>query len=103
MGKGPMLRHIDGGMITNPRLLRLALETAARAGIPVQEAVRSRGSTNGSWYHVAGPGIPTLVISCPVRYAHSPHSMASFTDYKQCVQLAAAVIRGLNGDVIKEF
>jgi putative aminopeptidase FrvX len=101
MGKGPMLRHIDGGMITNPRLMRFALEAAAKAGIPVQEAIRTRGSTNGSWFHVANLGIPTLVISCPVRYAHSPHSMASLTDYKQCVALAAEVVRALDSEVIK--
>jgi putative aminopeptidase FrvX len=103
MGNGPMLRYIDGGMITNPRLLRFALETAGKEGIPVQEAVRGRGSTNGSWYHIAGLGIPTLVISCPVRYAHSPHTMASLADYRQCVKLAAAVIRALDADVIQSF
>jgi putative aminopeptidase FrvX len=101
MGKGPMLRHIDSGMITNPRLLRFVLTTAETAGIPVQQAVRSRGSTNGSWYHTAGLGIPTLVISCPVRYAHSHHSMASLNDYKQCVKLATEVVKALNADVIK--
>jgi putative aminopeptidase FrvX len=100
MGKGPMLRHIDGGMITNPRLMRFVLDLAAKTGIAVQEAVRSRGSTNGSWFHVAGLGIPTLVISCPVRYAHSPHSMASLADYKQCVALAVAVVRELNEDIV---
>ncbi|MCL2498808.1 MAG: M20/M25/M40 family metallo-hydrolase [Defluviitaleaceae bacterium] len=103
MGKGPMLRHIDGGMITNPRLLRFALDIAARENIPVQEAVRSRGSTNGSWYHVAGLGIPTLVISVPVRYAHSPHSMTAAADYKQCVKLAEAVVKALDNNVIRSL
>jgi putative aminopeptidase FrvX len=95
LGKGPMLRHIDGGMITNPRLMRFALEVAANEKIPVQEAVRARGSTNGSWYHISNLGVPTLVIACPVRYAHSHHSMVSLADYKQCIMLAVAVIKAL--------
>ena len=103
LGSGPMLRHIDGGMITNPRLLRHAIQAAEKAGIPVQQAVRSRGSTNGSYYHLSGLGVPTLVISCPVRYAHSPHSMASLKDYKQCVALAAAVVRELDAGVLEEI
>jgi len=103
LGKGPMLRHIDSGMITNPRLFTYARKIAESAGIPIQEAVRSRGSTNGSWYHISGLGVPTLVISCPVRYAHSHHSMASFADYKACVKLAEAVIKGLDTQTIQAF
>ena len=44
--KGPMLRHIDARMITNPRFQRYALELAEASGIPVQRAVRSGGATN---------------------------------------------------------
>ncbi|MCL2189493.1 MAG: M20/M25/M40 family metallo-hydrolase [Defluviitaleaceae bacterium] len=103
LGKGPMLRHIDGGMITNPRLMAYTLAAAQKAKIPVQQAVRKAGSTNGSYFHIAGTGIPTLVISCPTRYAHSPHSMISLNDYKQCVKLAVAVINGLDAKVLEGF
>ena len=52
--KGPMLRHIDARMITNPRYQRYALDMAANKGIPVQDAVRSAGSTNGASIHLSG-------------------------------------------------
>jgi len=103
MGKGPMLRHIDGGMITNPRALRFALDVAKKEGIAVQEAVRTAGGTNGGAIHLSGMGVPVIVISCPVRYAHSHHSMASFSDYKACVVLVAAIVRALDAEVIKGF
>jgi len=101
MGKGPMLRYIDGGMITNPRAIRFALDVAAKEGIAVQEAVRTAGGTNGGAIHLSGMGVPVIVISCPVRYAHSHHSMASFSDYKACVALVTAIVRALNAEVIK--
>jgi len=103
LGGGPMLRHIDGGMITNPRLLAFARAQAAKENITIQEAVRARGSTNGSWYHHANNGTPTLVISCPTRYAHSHHSMISLNDYKQCVLLATAVLGALTTEVMGGF
>ena len=47
--RGPMLRHIDSRMITNPRYQRYALDLAEKLGIPVQDAVRSAGSTMCSY------------------------------------------------------
>ena len=103
MGQGPMIRHIDGGMITNPRCVRFVREIAAKEGITIQEAVRAVGGTNGGAIHISNMGVPTIVISCPVRYAHSHHSMASFSDYKACVALTAALVRGLTAESIRGF
>jgi len=103
MGKGPMVRHIDGNMIANPRVVRFVRETAAKEGIVIQEAVRTMGGTNGGVIHTYGNGVPTIVISCPVRYAHSHHSMASVSDYKACVELVVAVVRALSEEVITGF
>jgi len=103
MGKGPMLRLIDSGMITNPRALNFAREVAAKEGIAIQEAVRTGGGTNGGAIHMSGHGVPVIVISCPVRYAHSHHSMASLSDYKACVALTTAIVRALTVEVIKGF
>jgi len=103
LGKGPMLRHIDGGMITNPRYLRFVLDLATKKNIPVQESVRTKGSTNGAMFHLAENGIPTIVIGCPVRYAHSHNSMASVSDYNNAVALAVEVAKLLSSDIINNF
>ncbi|MCL2405072.1 MAG: M20/M25/M40 family metallo-hydrolase [Defluviitaleaceae bacterium] len=103
MGKGPMLRIIDSGMITNPRALRFAKQIAAKEGITIQEAVRTGGGTNGGALHMSGLGVPVIVISCPVRYAHSHHSMASLSDYKACVALTTAIVRALTDEIIQGF
>ncbi|MCL2572596.1 MAG: M20/M25/M40 family metallo-hydrolase [Defluviitaleaceae bacterium] len=103
MGHGPMIRHIDGNMIANPRCVRFVREVAAKEGIKIQEAVRTMGGTNGGEIHTSGHSVPTIVVSCPVRYAHSHHSMISYSDYKACVALVVAIVKALNEDVIKGF
>jgi len=103
MGHGPMIRHIDGNMIANPRCVRFVREVAAKAGIKIQEAVRTMGGTNGGEIHISGHSVPTVVVSCPVRYAHSHHSMISYSDYKACVALVVAIVKALNEDIIKGF
>jgi len=103
LGKGPMLRHIDGGMITNPRFLRFALSLAQNKNIPIQESVRTKGSTNGASVSISHKGIPTIVIACPVRYAHSHNSIASISDYQNAVSLAVEIIKALNSEIIENF
>ena len=101
--KGPMLRHIDARMITNPRFQRYALDLAEKLEIPVQEAVRSGGATNGGPIHLSNLGIPCIVIGLPVRYIHSHYGIASFEDFCNEIKLAAEIIRRLDKDSIQGF
>lgn len=103
MQKGPMLRHIDMKMITNPRFQRFALNLAKKHGIDVQESVRSGGSTNGGYIHTANDTTPCIVIGVPVRYAHSHHCFCSYSDYEKSVQLATEIVKELNEELIKSF
>ncbi len=103
MQKGPMLRHIDARMITNPRFQRFALNLAKKHNIDVQESVRSGGSTNGAPIHTSGHSVPVIVIGIPVRYAHSHHCFCSYSDYEKSVQLATEIVRELNADIIGGF
>ena len=101
--KGPMLRHIDNSMITNPRFQHFALDTALKNGIPFQEAVRTGGSTNAGVIHLAEKAVPVIVIGVPVRYIHTHHGIASYSDFENAVKLACAIIRSLNREVIAGF
>ena len=101
--KGPMLRHIDSKMITNPRFQRFALEVARECNIPVQEAVRTGGATNGSQIHIDHRGIPTIVIGIPVRYAHTHWGISSLSDVENSVALACEIIKRLDSDIIAGF
>ena len=101
--KGPMLRHIDRGMITHPRFQRYALDMAEKKGIPVQEAVRTGGATNGASIHLSEQGIPCIVIGLPTRYIHSHYGIASYQDFENAVKLAVEIIRSMDADVIAGF
>ena len=103
MGDGPMIRYMDAGMITNPRLMRFVLNVAKKHGIEVQEAVRTRSFTNGAAYNLTHAGTPTIVISCPVRYAHSHNGMAYMYDYHSMVELTIEVLKEITEEVIREF
>jgi Cellulase M and related proteins len=100
---GPMLRHMDGEMLTNPRFMRFALGLAEQCGIPVQDGVREHSATNGASIHLSNRGVPTIVIGLPVRYIHTHVGIAAFGDYENAVRLSCAVIRALNADTIGSF
>lgn len=101
--KGPMLRHIDARMITNPRFQRYALDLADELGIPVQESVRSGGSTNGAPIHLSNQGVPAIVIGIPVRYIHTHYGLAAHSDVANAVKLASAILERVDGEVIGRF
>lgn len=101
--KGPMLRHIDARMITNPRFQRFSLDLAEKLNIPVQEAVRAAGGTNGSSIHLSESGVPCIVVGIPVRYAHTHYGISSYKDYRNALDLAKEIIRKLDFDLIKSF
>lgn len=101
--KGPMLRHIDAKMITNPRFQRFTLDLAEERGIPVQQAVRTGGATNGAPIHLSGGGVPVIVIGLPVRYAHTHYGISAYSDFENAVRLAKAVLETVNAEIIAKF
>ncbi len=103
VGKGPMLRHFDATMITNPRFQRFALDLARELEIPCQESVRAGGGTNAKAIHLAASGVPTIVIGVPVRYIHSHYGIASTEDLENAARLAAAICRRVTPEVIASF
>lgn len=103
MKKGAQIRHIDGGMLSNPNFVRYARGMAEKHGIPVQFAVRAAGSTNGAAIHLADEGVPVLVLGIPTRYAHTHYCYAAQSDIDACVKLAVEIIKTLNAEKIEEI
>lgn len=101
--KGPMLRHFDRSMITNPRFMRYTLDLCEEKNIPVQESVRSGGGTNAKYIHASRYGVPTIVIGVPVRYIHSHHGICTYEDYLNSVKLAVEVVKSLDQEIIEKF
>ena len=101
--KGPMLRHLDKRMITHPRFQRFALDLAAELDIPVQESVRTGGSTNGAPIHLSNAGVPTIVVGIPVRYIHTHYGIATYSDVMNSARLAAAILERVDEQLLASF
>jgi putative aminopeptidase FrvX len=102
LGAGPVLTRFTraslNGIIPNPKLRRFVEGVAREAGIPLQNAVLQGGLTDGSFMQYEGEGIPTLDLSFPVRYTHTPIETAHLGDLAQTSQLLAAALRALPQD-----
>lgn len=101
MKKGPMIRLMDRTMITHPKFMAFADQIARKYDIPLQQAVRKGGGTNGDLYYKHN--IPAIVIGIPVRYAHSCVCYTSMQDYKDAVRLALAILAELNDEILDSF
>ena len=99
IGGGAALRAYDRSMITNPRLLSVAIEIAEGSNIKYQVQVNPYGGTDAGIIHTYGVGVPSLVISTPARYIHSPASLVSTEDLRQVEDLLKTLLLSL--DVIR--
>lgn len=103
MGRGPMLRHFDQGMITHPGYQRLAMDIAREEGIVFQQSVRTGGRNNGASIHLNAQGVPTIVISVPVRYIHTGNNFAAQSDLENAIKLAVAIVKRLDRETIDQL
>jgi putative aminopeptidase FrvX len=101
--KGPQIRHMDHSVLSNPRFVRFAIETAEKSKIRFQEAVRSGGGNNGSVITLHDRGIPTITLGIPVRYIHSHHCIATLEDFNHTVRWCSEILKNLTRDIIEGF
>ena len=94
-GKGPAITHMDGGVIADKALRRLAVGVAERRGIPCQYRRMTSGYTDAGALHLTGAGIPTLTLAVPCRYIHSGASVCKLADIDAARKLLLAVLEEL--------
>jgi endoglucanase len=100
---GVQIRMIDPTMIANKEFINFVIKTAEKLKIPYQIAVRKSGGTDAGKIHLADMGVPTVVLSAPVRYAHSHNNILSIKDYKAVRDLAIALIKILDTKTLKKI
>jgi tetrahedral aminopeptidase len=92
LGKGPTVKVRDGGMLSDPRVVRWMADTAEKAGIPYQLEVLEGGTTDARAIQLARAGVPVGCMSIPTRYIHSPSEMVDYNDVLQAVRLLVELI-----------
>ena len=103
LGKGVQIRCYDPTHLANSKLVDYAVSLAESKSIPFQLAVRRSGGTNAGRYHLAGQGIPTIVLGVPARYIHSHQSMIDLDDYAATCQLTEALIRTIDSEIYESL
>jgi putative aminopeptidase FrvX len=96
-GTGPVLQR---GATLDPALFELLHETGEAEKIPftVTASGRSTG-TDADGIHAARGGVPSGVVSVPLRYMHSPVEMVQLDDVQNAARLIAAFAQRLEPGV----
>src|ERR1041385_4198653 len=76
LGLGPAIYVADGSTLHDPRLVRFLQETAGAERIPYQIRQPGGGGTDSGGIQRSLAGIPTVSVSVPHRYTHSPLSIS---------------------------
>jgi endoglucanase len=97
--KGPTL---GWGPNIHPGLFRAFKELAETLEIPYQVEILPRHSeTEAFAMQVTAEGIPTMVISIPLRYMHTPVEMIAIQDVTRTGRLLAEFAAGLKADFME--
>jgi putative aminopeptidase FrvX len=96
LGSGPVLSR---GSTLNPRLFDLLHDTGTREQIPFTvEAVGRATGTDADAVHLSRGGVPTALVSIPLRYMHSPVELVQLEDVHAAAALIAAAALSLDGE-----
>jgi putative aminopeptidase FrvX len=96
LGTGPVITR---GAIVSRAVNELLDEVAAKEGIQSStEASGRQTGTDADAVHLSRTGVPTAVVSIPLRYMHSPVELVQLADVEATIQLLTALALRLESD-----
>jgi putative aminopeptidase FrvX len=96
LGSGPVVTR---GAIVNRALTDLLDEVAGAEGIERSTEAAGRGTgTDADVVHLSRTGVPSAVVSIPLRYMHSPVELVELADVEATIKLLTALALRLEGD-----
>ena len=96
LGKGAVLPIMDKGVIVDRKLFETLRKLAEEQNISWQLREATTGSGDAMAVQRAASGVRTAVIAAPVRYPHTPATLASAEDIEAMLQLTRAFINHLS-------
>ena len=101
MGKGPAIAF---GPNIHPKLYQALVEVARELEIPYQvEPIPGRSGTDAWAIQVTREGIPTALLSIPLRYMHTSVETLSLGDVERTGRLVAGFIEGLDEEFMERI
>jgi endoglucanase len=92
------------GPSMHPFLHKRFKEVAERVEIPVKdETMPQYSSTDADAMQLTAEGIPTMVVSIPERYMHTPVELVAVKDIQRAGRLLAEFIASLEADFINKI
>lgn len=99
LGKGP---GIALGPHVHPKIYERFIKTAKDWNIDYSlEPASHPGGTDAFAIQITQDGIPTMLISLPLRYMHTPVETLDYEDVKQAARLLALFISELDDDFVE--
>ncbi len=96
LGKGPSIQH---GGANHPKIVEFIEDVAGKNEIELQhEATSVRTGTDTDSIFYQKTGIPSALISLPLRYMHSPVETASFRDIESLIELMTESVLNMAPD-----
>jgi putative aminopeptidase FrvX len=93
LGSGPV---ISRGAPLHPHVFELLYETAEQEEIPFTvDSIGRHTGTDADAIHISRAGVPTGLVSVPVRYMHSPVELGAVEDIDAAARLIAAFAQRL--------
>lgn len=103
-------KTLGGGVVlgwgpqSHPRVFDDLKALAERLDIPFEIEVYPRASgTDAYAMQIVAEGIPTMVVSIPLRYMHTPVEVVSLSDIRRVGRLLAEYILRLTPDDVKKI
>jgi endoglucanase len=91
---------VNRGSTMDPQVYELLYAAGDAEGIPFTVSASARATgTDADAFHISRGGIPTGVVSVPLRYMHSPVEMVQIDDVNNAARLIAAFARRLGPDI----
>ncbi len=89
LGKGAAIKIMDSSLICNPKLVEHFRHVAEREEIPHQMEILPQGGTDAGGVQRLHGGIPSITLSIPCRYVHTPNETVNEKDVQACIDLLA--------------
>jgi tetrahedral aminopeptidase len=100
LGFGPAIYIADGSTLHDPRLVRFLSEVGDAENIPYQFRQPGGGGTDSGAIQRVLTGVPTISVSVPHRYTHSPISISRVDDWKNTLALLHAALKKITAPLL---
>jgi putative aminopeptidase FrvX len=101
LGEGPA---IIIGPNAHPKLFDMLRQTAKRMEVDLHPEPAPRSSGTDGWVvQVSREGVPTAILSIPIRNMHTPVEVVSLKDIERVARLLAGFIRELDEDTLSRL